>query len=937
MQHSSHEYNASASAKVGPRAKCDQVVYEAIAKATEIIVRGRCECNNSNGSGNGGSESIGMNSQTHMNTRNQGQGNHGGGGGGTTSSSSGSTSRFHLEVEEVPIVRGTLQMWRRSLHVPLRLDVYYEYCTDPSQPEQTTRKELLERWCIDYTPSQQQQYSQYHQQPHQSHQPYSSTSSQHRQPQYDARGGGGGGAHQHHPNQHRDDTIAQLRLVVKRVVIMLRILHCQTRLMPAYRLHHALMEDLQHFNKSLGSGPGLSGGYYNTEGQRPRGQDSGSSVPGHSVPWMRKMVGGRINFSFYISESVSVSPSDGRASDVTATLFSSSTNSPFSRHDMTPIPTPFGLLNLTVLYDESLSVERVLADRARRIMSLNVGQNMHTPPVQGREVNARLDHNGQTIHNGTSIPTSRARAIPINIGNRTLARSQSPFHADEHHATSSQQRYFENSGMDQHQQSFENHQHDPNQDYSPNAGSALNHSPSPSPSLKVVSEHFVQNNAESMERPKSADPSHHYIRDRLGSDPGRGFINNEKRALSGLSLALMNEEMREQGNDTQNVEKDSKSSSPLIRPSLSNDGANASSLKQRMAFHHPPPSFDDQAATQGQASSSYGYGYNNGNSNVLPPASILKLGSVSSQGGSPSPMTMINTPPQPMFIGSLPRSLGVGPGISKVLPDRSVNNPPFQNPTALQEAPSNDASSIGHVNNSIPIPGSNVSSQQQSNTIGNTIMNTTLLPPINSLDALASSPFKTSVSQSMATGVGGGTTSKRESISASAFSSLVLGRGSAAYGPLDEGFPLALPSGGSALIPGRSGGDFLARSGHGYFKQTNFSEDVTEDMPFVVEIESSFAGGGISNTSTPKMSRQNSALDMSAVSSGTMSSQVVSSLAHRCSTAGRLKMFSKEQGEKKVEESSLRGGKSIMEEDIANLTNQLDDFRSFGESITFSK
>ena len=105
MQHSSHEYNASASAKVGPRAKCDQVVYEAIAKATEIIVRGRCECNNGNGSGNGGSESIGMNSQTHMNTRNQGQGNHGGGGGGTTSSSSGSTSRFHLEVEEVPIVR----------------------------------------------------------------------------------------------------------------------------------------------------------------------------------------------------------------------------------------------------------------------------------------------------------------------------------------------------------------------------------------------------------------------------------------------------------------------------------------------------------------------------------------------------------------------------------------------------------------------------------------------------------------------------------------------------------------------------------------------------------------------------------------------------------------------------------------------------------------
>lgn len=103
MQHSSHEYNAPASAKVGPRAKCDQVVYEAIAKATEIIVRGRCECNNGNGSGNGGSESIGMHSQTHMNTRSQS--NHGGG------PSSGSTSRFHLEVEEVPIVRYVIIEW----------------------------------------------------------------------------------------------------------------------------------------------------------------------------------------------------------------------------------------------------------------------------------------------------------------------------------------------------------------------------------------------------------------------------------------------------------------------------------------------------------------------------------------------------------------------------------------------------------------------------------------------------------------------------------------------------------------------------------------------------------------------------------------------------------------------------------------------------------
>ena len=85
--------------KVGPRAKCDQVVYEAIAKAAEIIVCGRCDClqQQSNASmqqlGSGTTMGMVIGSSTSLPSQYQ------------QSGAGASTSRFHLEVEEVPMVR----------------------------------------------------------------------------------------------------------------------------------------------------------------------------------------------------------------------------------------------------------------------------------------------------------------------------------------------------------------------------------------------------------------------------------------------------------------------------------------------------------------------------------------------------------------------------------------------------------------------------------------------------------------------------------------------------------------------------------------------------------------------------------------------------------------------------------------------------------------
>ena len=98
----------------GPRSKCDQVVYEAIAKACEIVVRGRCDVPDpaSHGQQNsavlgasstaGGAVIVGSDRPVHGIYSPQ-RGFHRQGGGTAASGSAG--SRFNLEVAEVDAVR----------------------------------------------------------------------------------------------------------------------------------------------------------------------------------------------------------------------------------------------------------------------------------------------------------------------------------------------------------------------------------------------------------------------------------------------------------------------------------------------------------------------------------------------------------------------------------------------------------------------------------------------------------------------------------------------------------------------------------------------------------------------------------------------------------------------------------------------------------------
>lgn len=107
----------------------------------------------------------------------------------TQSTSTCSSSSSYLN-------RSILQRWKRALHVPLRLDVYYQHAD--------STRELLERWCLEYAPK-----PAHHNQHH---------------------------LHQNGFVNQAANPIVQLRQVCKQIVIWLRSLYCWSRMLPAQAL-----------------------------------------------------------------------------------------------------------------------------------------------------------------------------------------------------------------------------------------------------------------------------------------------------------------------------------------------------------------------------------------------------------------------------------------------------------------------------------------------------------------------------------------------------------------------------------------------------------------------------------------------------------------------------------------------------------------------------
>lgn len=902
-----------------PRAKCDQVVYEAIAKAAEIIVRGRCQVSSSTTTTHSShiSSSVGTAHARHATTTGVHSRRMGGSG-------SGVSSRFNLQIEEVDAVRSILQLWKKSLHVPLRLDVYYQYCSSPQ--DQIPKKELLERWNIDYLSSEQ-----------------SSSIATSSHISYSSSVNGNTSMHTNRtPNNTTvDDTITQLRQVCKRVVIFLRTLYSLTRMMPAYRLHHALTEDQIHVE---GGGPGLGGGYYHKLNPKMQGQvaGNGASNPQSVVHPNRvlEQIGGQILFSFYVSDTCG---GGGPSLAPDAALFSSSSNTPFARHDLSPIPTPFGLLHFSALYDSTLVVEKVLLDRAYRLAKYRNTQH----PAQYGVTRAIPIHPAPS---DVSIPTQ---------DNNQHKRPQ-PHQQEQHHENDNQKQALPLSA--------------------PTNNGIVSRSPN------VVSDHIIQNYA--MKKNQES------FLPRRDSDP------IAPRVLSGLSLALMDNDSSD--NITTSSEKEDYNASSPLR---ANSADEAASLRQRVALHHPPPFLADKSishstshspkqhifaanttgiAVSGQQHPYYGYAYNNGKVGIPSPSTPMLIGTSSNSatpqaGSSPKPNnSWTNTPPQPVFIGSLPRG-GVGtPGLGKVASDgvdnnnpsssKSVNSggglisPPFQNPLSLQHAPSfgtsvrvEGAVGVGFSevveNNSVPIQQTQQTFRPNSNTATEKDL---ILPPVTSADTLEPSPFSKGP---MGSGI---------IPNGSIVSSPTIGRGFAGAGLTEDSSPFLAAYVSTAALNSRSnningGSEFMLRSGgasEGISDSLNYDpstahDDGMEDMPFAVDMDlpqqpsgsETLDGGDIaSGNSTPKISRHNSSIELGS-STGTSSSRVVTSFAHQLASGGRLKLFSSADGNSdnlkpaKTKSTTIDGTRSnefISDESVSSLSHQLADFRSFGESFNIS-
>lgn len=180
----------------GPRSKCDQVIFEFIAKTTEIIVTSRCQI--PDGSKSSSTEEAAA----------------------TTSSTS--TARFNFSFPPVPSIRSLLQPWKHSLHVPLRVDIFYSHY--PSD-KATEERILLERWCIDYV-SHHEVDEQRQQQPNPSN---TNTSGK---PVTTAT------------TLDNAEILTQLRQLCKKIMIALRTIYCKARILPAYQLHCYLTQGI---------------------------------------------------------------------------------------------------------------------------------------------------------------------------------------------------------------------------------------------------------------------------------------------------------------------------------------------------------------------------------------------------------------------------------------------------------------------------------------------------------------------------------------------------------------------------------------------------------------------------------------------------------------------------------------------------------------------
>jgi hypothetical protein len=400
-----------------------------------------------------------------------------------------------------------------------------------------------------------------------------------------------------------------------------------------------------------------------------------------------KALCGRILFTFHASEADTV------ASDATFL----SLNAPFSKRDLNSIPTPYGQLNISVLYDSSLNIERVLTEASQR-MSLHRSNAIPITHQQSVPL-----HGG--VINNNNRPESNIHSLPISTADHDVA-----------------------------------HRH-------------IIHDYAASPSLRSRSfSPHIQRTKVLLNKSRSTITDHSpYQQETTNSynNPSGG------RVLSGISLALMNDE----NHPTDDASTDQSSHSPRAHANTSDEIV--LSKQRRAFHQPPPNMTTSTVLQTSHgpmdhsfhSPSLYAYGYNHGR--LINTKSMHIPISSTDKAVADTSMT-VNTPPAPAFLGSTPRLAGsfpirttlsdettaattsLGGGAANISEMRSKVrsvSPPFRNPIELLEAKTKGSSES-------TLTAQNYSLNPNGSAMGNISQHSNaLLPPLSSLDVLTLNPF----------------------------------------------------------------------------------------------------------------------------------------------------------------------------------------------------
>ena len=119
---------------------------------------------------------------------------------------------------------------------------------------------------------------------------------------------------------------------------------------------------------------------------------------------------------------------------------------------MSPIPTPYGVLHLSALYDDSLNVQRVMMDHARRLMEWDAIMSRYSGGAEGtgsmtmtKAISIQSRDDGQNNQNQKEVNQNQQQQNYMQSSRRHSYQPQMMMNAKNHPSFGAQQQFSSNN------------------------------------------------------------------------------------------------------------------------------------------------------------------------------------------------------------------------------------------------------------------------------------------------------------------------------------------------------------------------------------------------------------------------------------------------------------------------------------------------------------